>query len=239
MCKNFSFQQFSILLLLVLISLPTSASPKSEKTLPAYFVSELTSINLRTGIWEFSDFSLKQDTARPGVGLFGVGLGRRYTFSDKFRLELNVGLNFGSAKQDTFFYDYFSRYKFLNFHVSPSIQITIPAPEKVSPYIALGGGFDFVRTSEHFYALADPAQEIRFSDFGTSTYKRWCGHLEAGFGFDFLINPDFGISLGYLFKYWVPVAFDYSRDTPLQTIPYKERFFTHALVVKLLFSFGK
>lgn len=225
----------------MLLSNAAASSSEAREKSDVYYVGGRASLSMRKGYFDFPAVEIRQDTARALSFLGGFSFGRRYEFIEWLRMQIGGAFDFGKAVLDTladFQTSYVEKLSIVHAGIEAELQYVLPPPPqtRLTPFVRLGGGLNYVRFRERFYLLDNQRQEVKFIGMDANMEKRWCPNLLAGAGFDVEFSKDFGISVGYSFRYWRPVKYGYTIDL-VEPVDYWEEFFTHMVNVNILFTF--
>jgi hypothetical protein len=226
----------STITMALVCTMPIAGKTFAEDASNLYFAGGAISLSLRDGSFEFDDVNATQDTARSSALLGGFSVGKRYWLASFMRIQVGAAFNFGHITMDTLKEKYIEKYSLVHVALEPQLQFCLPPQERLTPFLCVGGGLNWMFYRERFFSLESPHKEVQFSDLTPQQQTRICPSIIAGGGADIMLSRDMGIAIGYTFRYWRPVALDYQMDL-FEPVKYKERFLTHMLQVQFLFMF--
>ncbi|MFW6221418.1 MAG: hypothetical protein ACOC4C_03045 [Fibrobacterota bacterium] len=226
-------------LLLWIIATITMVYGQTKET-RNYFTGFSFSYNQRDAYFIFDDISQQQKLLHEPVILWGVFLGKSYNIGKRFGFQLVGSFDLGNSddglfSESAFLSDkYEVKYRYLRLGFRPDLQYFLPHQNNIHPYLHAGGGIEYVRLDEHFF-FADRNQEVSFSDLESIESRTWTFSLHGGVGSSLISRKDWKLGLAYWFMYSNPVNTTVSRDLPISTVHYHERFFSH--MVQVVFHF--
>jgi hypothetical protein len=232
-----------VTLICVLVTVPpANAAPRAASVTNFYVAGANLAINQRTGYFSFDTRSARQDTSRANAISAGFSAGKRYQLLAWMRLQVTATFDFGRLAMDTFSinqpqpYSVAEKYSLFHAGLEPLFQFVLPRQGTMTPYFMAGGGLNYLFFSQRFFRQDDQTQEIEFIGVTPVKQSRWCPSALAGLGADISFTKDLGVSIGYLFRYWRPIDFQYRTDL-IEPIDYTETFLSHRFLVQLLFTF--
>jgi hypothetical protein len=199
-------------------------------------------LNNRTSIIDAGNGREIKKQERPLQGL-ELSIGKRIPLLSLFRLQIPLIFEYGYST-DSIFSDSILltnglsksialNKSFYQVALSPELQFAIPITEKMGIFLLTGAGIHFVMLIEDEQTMEDNA--IRINDDYMEKFSGIRFSYCAGAGIDFLLTRRMGLSVDYHFRYWHPVKGDIQRDLfPFEALPYKEKFLTNSLGLKIL-----
>lgn len=193
----------------------------------------------RTGSYLLPALAARVDSRREPLFLYGFSLGKRYALSRHLQLSVEGAWNFGRSNDGEIPRDATEQFYYRHAACLVTLGISLPAQAGLRPVLLVGSGLNYLHSSEHFFFLDDPEQEVVFEDYPAVDVRRISPSLHAGLGLD-LTPPrrNVGLSLAYSFRLWRPVKYDYHRNLPLFPVEYRETFLTHCGTMSILFELG-
>lgn len=233
-----SLKKISFLFLLFLSF--NSAGFKSDKYYP--FGLEISS-NIRRGFLHLPNGEL-DPIEKKQFYLPGIFAGKRYLFNDLLRLQILGSIGIASVNEDTSLeailldngeQEYLvTRVDYIHVGLEPELQYVLPIDNTTRFIVGVGTGVHYMNMKENevlmnadqLTYIKDPLliKDVSFSASGSTRL-----------GLELYLSKRIGLHLGYVFRYWHPITYDYSRDLFLyKSLKYHERFFTHSLQVAIL-----
>ena len=118
------------------------------------------------------------------------------------------------------------------------LQLSLGSTGRTKPFLLVGGGINFVRTSRRTFAL-DKNLEYIYSNLPSIYIRsdRFSIDATGGFGMDCALTRSATVSFWYSLRYWQPVRYGIEDDFPYSAQPYHETFFSNHFDLVLLFDF--
>ena len=222
-----------------------SASPGKDDRDLLFFAGGDILYSRRIESHPFEPVEKRQDRAKQNLFQYGFNIGKRYYAAPWLRFQLEGVFHIGkSLEKDTItdiysnpFQPFFSSFLFKHLGLNLDIHLIRQLTNRLSPYVLLGGGLNYMHMEERTVLPNDPSQEVSVN-YAAANVKRWCPGLNLGAGFDRRLTRQIGLSVAYAYCLWKPVKYLDASDMPLKPVEHEERFYTHRIQVKFLFSLG-
>jgi hypothetical protein len=194
------------------------------------------SFSKRDGFYDFPELNKSETIPRNDLGMVGGSVGKRWKISSAIRFQTDLGVEAGSAYDDTLLFDspLLKKYSFFNVSFNPTIQLPVATTDRVQPFLTLGGGINYTTTKLNTLNLTKDTevvfQQIYFNaaNFSISAI--------AGFGFDISLSRMWTVSMGYSFRLWQPVRYAINNDFLMTGQQFHETFLSHYFHMSLLLS---
>ena len=234
-----------ILSITVWLTAAFSASPKKDDRALLYFAGGDILYSRRIESHPFEPIEKRQDIIRQNLFHYGFNIGKRYYAAPWLRFQLEGMFHFGKCVEEDTITDiysdphqkFFSLFLFKHIGLNLDIHLVRQITNRLSPFVLLGGGLNYMHMEERTVLPDDPSQEI-LVNYAAANVKRWSPSLNLGAGFDSRLTRQIGLSVAYAYCLWKPVKYLDASDMPLKPIEHEERFYTHRFQVKFLFSLG-
>lgn len=197
-----------------------------------YFAGVSFSHNRRHAHHVIDEAKQAQEINREPALLWGVFLGRSYYLGKSFGAQLTYAFDMGRTDEGLLLDEYHIEHHFVRFGFRPSIQFFLPQQAQVRPYLHAGCGVEHVFFREHLYS-AD--RNLEYTDVKNMEAKKISFSLLGGGGAQLLSRKDWKLGVQYWLTYSKPVKATYSKNLPLSSIEYNERFLSQ--ILQLVFHF--
>ncbi len=201
--------------------------------------------NNRQGYFDFGQ--LRQDTALSSLPMWGGTVARRYPLASWVRVQLGVTASFGGVDKDTTAdvpllvdggaerHEVAWKDGFFHVGIVPELHYVFPPEQRFVPCLRAGTGLHYMRMTETLRTIDEDTP--RYVDVeGAMEGSRVGASIETGLGVDVVISEQWSVNIGYSYRYWHPVGYEYTRDLPRDGVDYWESFRSHILTLGILWG---
>jgi len=169
---------------------------------------------------------------------YGGTFGKRWMINQQFRVQISGVLNYGTVIDDTLppntnlgiTEPAVVEKRFLRGGLIADLQLPLPVEDlPVRMYLHAGAGMHITWYSESEMLLNNRAETIPNDPYLDSSQTMLSVSAHGGFGGEWHLSPQVGMSLSYTLRYGFPVHYTTFRDIYPFGAPYSERFITHEI----------
>jgi hypothetical protein len=240
MKKSYFVKSLVCLLVLCGSGFCLSANTVSVDPDAASFIGLEYSYTKREGFFDFKELKRSQSVLRNSLNMVGGIAGKRWKISNFFRFQAGLGVEAGSAFDDSLFLEtpVIIKYSFFHISLDPMLQLPLGFTGRTKPFFLIGGGINFVRTKKRTFTF-DKSLEIIYTYIPEIYLRsdRFSINVTGGFGMDCALTRNATVSFWYALRYWQPVRYGIEDDFLYSAQQYHETFFSNHFNAALLFDF--